>query len=266
MNTEELFINSKLPKPLPEEELQNLIKEAKNGSKEARDKWIIHNIKLVMYELTTKFQNVDYDKKELVSIGILGLIKAIDTYDLSKGVKFSSYATRCIDNEILMFLRKLKKSNNVDSLDKVVFHDKNGHNFKLEDYLSDDRDWLEEKETLILNIEIYKLIRESIKNLPDRNREIIMLYFGFYNDQIYTQEQIAAKMNISRPHVSRLITRIVKQIGKTLESKGLIELHSNPNEKPKKDKNESKVMEMSKTADEVANGRILSLKNPSSQK
>ena len=136
MNTDELFIEGhKLPQPLSKEEVYKLIQEANEGSKEARDKLVTHNIRFVLYEVTNKFQKVDYDKKDLVSIGNLGLIKAINTYDLSKGFEFATYATRCIDNEILMFLRKLKKEQAVDSIDRVIFQDKDGSEMKLGDKL-----------------------------------------------------------------------------------------------------------------------------------
>lgn len=221
MNTNELFIDGyKLPKPLITDELITLFSQTKNGSKEARDKLIIHNIRLVLYEVKHKFKNVNYDKKDLVSIGNLGLVKAIETYDISKEIKFTTYAVTCIDNEILMFLRKLKKDDNVYSLNKV-FHNKDGDEFKLEDYISDDRDFTEEIEIA----ENYKIIREIVKVLPDRDREIILLYFGFYNNRIYTQSEIADKMGLS--YVSRLIIKIINRISETLESKGIIELHSN---------------------------------------
>lgn len=232
MNTDELFVDAhKLPKPLSEEELHRLLQHAKEGSKEARDKLITQNIKLVLYEVTSKFKNVVYDKKDLVSIGNVGLVKAIDTYEASKGIKFSTYAIRCIDNEILMFLRKLKRYNNVDSLDRVVFHNKHGDGTKLEDQITDDTDLVEDNET----IETHKIIREVVKNLPERDREIIMLRFGFYNDRIYKYREIAEKMNITRSYVQKLIDRTVKKIGKILESEGVIELHSNARKEKKEE-------------------------------
>lgn len=223
MNTDELFVDGhKLPQPLSKEEVYKLIQEANEGSKEARDKLITHNIRLVLYEVTHKFQNVNYDKKDLVSIGNIGLLKAINTYDLSKGFEFAAYAVRCIDNEILMLLRKLKKDQSNDSLDRVIFHDKDGSKMKLEDKLSDDSDLVEDLE----NEETHRIIREVVKKLPNRDKEIIMLHFGFYDDKTYTQREIADKFNISQAYISRLITKIVKKVGKILESKGVIELHS----------------------------------------
>ena len=106
MNTDELFVDShELPWPLSKEETYKLIQEANEGSKEARDKLVTYNIRLVIYEVIHKFKNVDYDKKDLVSIGNIGLLKAINTYDLSKGFEFSTYAIKCINNEIVTFLK-----------------------------------------------------------------------------------------------------------------------------------------------------------------
>ncbi len=229
MNTDELFIDAyNLPQPLTEEELSNLIKQSTSGSTEARNKLIEHNLRLVLYEVTTKFKNINYDKKDLVSIGTLGLVKAIDTYDISKGYKFSSYAIKFIDNEILMFFRKLKRIGNVDSLDRVVLQDKNGNGATLQDQLSDNKDFVEDS----VNAETYRIIRELVDKLADRDREIIMLYFGFYNNQTYTEQEIADKMNITKQYVSKLIKKNIQKISNILEFKGLIELrHSNSLEK-----------------------------------
>lgn len=228
MNTDEFFRDGhKLPRPLAKAELHQLFKEASEGSQEARNKLIIHNIRLVLYEVTHKFKNVDYDKKDLVSIGNFGLIKAIHTYDISKGFSFSAYATRCIDNEILIFLKKLKKDQNVDSLNKTVFLDKDGRELELEDQLSDNSDFVED----YIVSETHEIIRELVEQLPDRDKEIIMLYYGFYNDRVYTQQQIADKFHLSRSYVSRLITKNTEKLSKQLEAIGVIELHGKQKEK-----------------------------------
>lgn len=230
MNNYELFIDGyRLPQPLIKDELDKLIKEACSGSKEARDKLIIHNIRLVLHEVTNRFRNIDYDKKDLVSIGSIGLVKAVNTYDITKEVKFATYAVRCIDNEILMFLRKVKHDKNIDSIDKVLFYGKDGSELKLEDILSDDSDLVIDHE----NSETYKIIRQLINQLPDRDKEIIMLHFGFYNDRIYTQKEIADKIHISQSQVSRLIVEIVNKLGKQLESVGVTELPVKPKVKLK---------------------------------
>jgi len=235
MNNDELFIEDKLPLPLSKEEVSKLFQETNEGSKEARDKLIIHNIRLVLYLVTSKFKNVNYDKKDLVSIGNIGLIKAIDSYDLSKGFEFTTYASRCINNEILGFLKKLKKDQSIDSIDSVMFYNKDGQEMKLEDKLSDDNDLVED----YVNEETHKIIREVVKELPNnRDKEIIMLYFGFYDDKTYTQKEIADKFNICRAYVSRIVKKVVKKVGKILESKEVIELHSKQKKVKKKEPQE----------------------------
>lgn len=109
MNTEELFLDVELPKALIKAQIYELLDKIKQGDEEAIKIMVEHNIRLVLHEVTGRFKSVAYDKKDLVSIGNLGLIKAVETFDKSKNVEFSSYAIRCIDNEILMFLRNLKK-------------------------------------------------------------------------------------------------------------------------------------------------------------
>lgn len=109
MNNYELFIDGyRLPQPLIKDELDKLIKEACSGSKEARDKLIIHNIRLVLHEVTNRFRNIDYDKKDLVSIGSIGLVKAVNTYDKTKEVKFATYAVRCIEKYNFNVFKKSK--------------------------------------------------------------------------------------------------------------------------------------------------------------
>ena len=176
MNTDELFIDGhKLPKLLSKQEVYELLEKIKQGDELAREKLVEHNIRLVLYEVTGRFKSVEYDKKDLVSIGNVGLMKAITTFDTSKKFEFATYAIRCIDNEILMFLRKLKKNQNVDSLDRTINHDKDGNELKIEDTISDETDIVEE----YTDNETHQIIRQIVKDLPDRDREIIMLHFGF---------------------------------------------------------------------------------------
>ena len=147
MNTNELFIDAnKLPQPLPKSQVNELLDKVKHGDEDAIKMIIEHNIRLVLYQVNNKFKSVEYDKKDLVSIGNIGLIKAVTTFDKSKNVEFATYATRCIDNEILMFLRKLKKDQKVDSLDKTITHDKEGKELKIEDTISDENDIVEDYE------------------------------------------------------------------------------------------------------------------------
>ena len=220
MGYNDIFIEGyKLPKKLPKEEMYDLLAKVSQGDTDARQKLIEHNIRLVIFEVNGRFKTLEHDKSELVSIGILGLVKAVDTYDLSKKIEFSSYAIRCIDNEILMFIRKLKKEKNIDSLDRPIGGEGSDKKIKLEDTISSDVDI----ETSYEDEEDYAQVRRIVYSLPEREREIIMLSFGFYDGRVYKQREIADKLNISRSYASRLIAKIVKDIKKQLEELGIVE-------------------------------------------
>lgn len=220
MGYNDIFLEGyKIPKKLPKEEMYDLLSKVSHGDSDARQKLIEHNIRLVIYEVNGRFNTLEYDKSELVSIGILGLVKAVDTYDLSKKIEFSSYAIRCIDNEILMFIRKLNKEKGVDSLDRPIGGEGSDKKIKLEDTISSDVDI----ETSYEDEEDYAEVRRIVYSLPEREREIIMLAFGFYDGRVYKQREIADKLNISRSYISRLIAQIVKDIKKELEEVGIVE-------------------------------------------
>ena len=220
MGYNDIFIEGyKIPKKLPKEEMYDLLSKVSQGDTDARQKLIEHNIRLVIYEVNGRFNTLEHDKSELVSIGILGLVKAVDTYDLSKKIEFSSYAIRCIDNEILMFIRKLKKEKTIDSLDRPIGGEGSDKKIKLEDTISSDVDI----ETSYEDEEDYAEVRRIVYSLPEREREIIMLSFGFYDGRVYKQREIADKLNISRSYASRLIAKIVKDIKKQLEEVGIVE-------------------------------------------
>ena len=220
MGYNDIFIEGyKIPKKLPKEEMYDLLAKVSQGDTDARKKLIEHNIRLVIYEVNGRFNTLEHEKSELVSIGILGLVKAVDTYDLSKKIEFSSYAIRCIDNEILMFIRKLKKEKTIDSLDRPIGGEGSDKKIKLEDTISSDVDI----ETSYEDEEDYAEVRRIVYSLPEREREIIMLAFGFYDGRVYKQREIADKLNISRSYASRLIAQIVKDIKKQLEEVGIVE-------------------------------------------
>lgn len=211
----------RVPEALSKEEFEKLFEQARHGSQEAKDKLVTHNIRLVLYIVTKKFLNVDYDKKDLVSIGNIGLIKAVNTYEPLKEIKFSAYASRCVENEILMFIRKRnrKSETNVDSLEEISFQGKDGKNLKVEDKLSDGSDFTMDYE----NAQINEIIRQLVEGLPEKDREIIKLRFGFYDDKVYSQRQIAKKLHISQSLVSRIISKNVEILRKELEIKGIID-------------------------------------------
>ncbi len=205
-----------LPKSLSKEKTKKLLKAR---TKEDRNLLISHNIRLVIYEILNKFPTVDYDKKELVSIGIIGLINAIDTYDISRKIEFSNYAIKCIDNEILKFLRTLKKDKIVSSLEQVIYINDEGSELQIKDILLSGEDL----EKYFENKDTYRIIRNIIEKLPNRDKEIIKLYFGFYDNKQYSQPLIAHMYSISQAQVSRIIAKRLKQIKNILESKDIIE-------------------------------------------
>lgn len=221
LNYNEVFIDAhKLPNPLSKEESCKLLERIKQGDENAKAKFIEHNIRLVLYQVMGRFKNVQYDKNELVSIGIIGLINAVTTFDVSKNIRFSVYAIRCIDNEILQFLRKLKKEENIVSLSDVIYQGKDGDELKIEDTLSYDTDFIKEYTDNETNI----WIRKIVNDLPERERQIIMLYFGFYDNKCYKQLEIANMLSVTGSYVSRLIKRIIGQIRMKIEENGIIEL------------------------------------------
>lgn len=214
MNTDELFIEaSKLPKPLDKKTTKELFEKIASGDQEAKKTVINHNIRLVLYQVINRFKNVNYDKKDLVSIGVYGLIKAVEAFDASKQIEFATYATRCIDNEILMFLRKTKRYNVELSLNDILSEDKDGNELNFEDIIADDVNIVED----YIDNETYFIIRQIVNELGEREREIILLHFGFYNNKIYTEKEIAEKIGISQSYVSRLIKKTLKQLKEKID-------------------------------------------------
>lgn len=216
---EYFFSNSNLPGPLNKNETIKLLEQVQLGDKNAKDKLIVHNLRLVFSRVIKRFETVNSDKKDLVSIGIIGLIKAIDSYDLSKQTTLASFATTCIDNEILMHLRRIKKYQNVDSLDKSTLKDKEGNEKKIEDELHSD---IQIEDDYIAK-ETYQIIRNTINELPEKEKEMILMYFGF-NGNVSNQYEIATAFNLSQSYVSRRIKIILKKLKKMLEANGINEL------------------------------------------
>lgn len=201
-------------KPLSKKEMIDAFIKYQNGDKSARTYLISHNIRLVYY-LASKYKSTKYDIEELFSIGQIGLVRAVDTFDLSKEIHFATYASRCIVNEILMFLRRNKKYQNDVSLETPLSVDDKGNELSFQDFLSDpDTNIIENYE----KGETIEEIRNLVFSLPEREREAIYLYFGFYGDKRYTQKEIAEKLNISQSYVSRLIGRILKKLKKQMVS------------------------------------------------
>lgn len=175
------------------------------GDREAREKLILYNVKLVMYRINGKFNNFPFSKDELFSVGIIGLIKSVDTFNVEKGYNFSTYAIRCIDNEILMFTRKENKHLDLDSLDRTIAYGKDDTKLKVEDVILDDTINLEkdyEKKEQI------QFLHTLLEELSEEELNLLSLYF----ENRLTQEKIANQQHTSRSSVSKKIKMIVKKL------------------------------------------------------
>ena len=172
--------------------------------------------------INQNFSSVEYDQKDLFSTGVIGLINAVDTYEMTKGYAFSTYAAKCIKNEILTFLKESKNDRQIYSLNQVISKNENNDEVVLEDIVSDDNDLTEDYEQK----EIYKIIREILDQIPAKKRRILMMYLGFNSNRIYNKTEIAHMYGLSRNFVSKLITNTLKDIREELLTRGIIELPS----------------------------------------
>lgn len=192
--------NEAFPKPLSKREEEECLKAVSEGDLKARNKLIEHNLRLVAH-IIYKYYHCTNDSDDLVSIGTIGLIKAINTYNPEKNIKLSSYASRCIENEILMHFRNIKKSSLDVSLNESIDTDKDGTPLTLMDVMSVDDDILDKIDTKINLEKLYSYIDEV---LNDREKEILIYRFGLNDTEPLTQREIADKLNISRSYVSRI--------------------------------------------------------------
>lgn len=197
-----------LPPPLSkEEELQYLIL-AKKGDEAAKNKLIEHNLRLVVF-LAKKYENTGYDIEDLVSIGSIGLIKGINTYKIDKNIKLATYASRCIANEILMFLRKNKKRKTEISFEDALNYDAEGNELHLEDILGTDPDIITKE--LEGKMDRNDLSSE-INKLDPREKQIMMLRYGLNNTEEYTQKEVAEILGISQSYISRIEKKVIKRL------------------------------------------------------
>ena len=218
MSNNKIFLNL-LPISFSNEENEQYLLDYQNGNQNAKNELIEHNLRLVVNIIDKKFYNVDViDRNDLFSIGVIGLDKAIETFDMSKGYKFSTYAGRVIINEILMSLRKTKYIKNDISLESVVHEDKNGNGLTLENMIASD-DNLEES---YINEELKEGVRKSLEVLTEKERDIVEFYYGFKGN-LYNCRQIGEILGISRSYVSRIISKAQQKISNYLISQGLIE-------------------------------------------
>ena len=209
--TKEIFYvgsADKLPAPLSKEEEILYVSKSMEGDQEARAKLIEHNLRLVVF-LAKKYENTKVDLEDLVSIGTIGLIKGVNTYKLDKNIKLATYASRCIDNEILMFLRKNKKRKSDISFEDSLSYDSEGNELHLEDILGTDFDIV----TKGLEDETNKkLLYTEINKWNKRDKQIMVLRYGLFNNEEKTQKEVAELLGISQSYISRIEKKVIRRL------------------------------------------------------
>lgn len=202
------------PEPLTSEEEKLYLQQLKNGDDDARNILIERNLRLVAH-VVKKYSNTKVEQDDLISIGTIGLIKGINSFDVDKGSKLSTYVSRCIDNEILMYLRSTKKLNAEVYLNEPIGKDKDDNIVTLQEVLENDDRNIEDEVDLKIKIKkLYSKIREVLK---DRERTIIELRFGLDGHKPKTQIEIAHEMGISRSYVSRIETKAIGKLAKEIK-------------------------------------------------
>lgn len=210
-----LYINGSdtLPPPLTKEEEKEVFDLMDTDFDKAREALIVHNLRLVVY-IAKKFESTGIGLEDLISIGTIGLIKAVNTFSKEKNIKLATYASRCIENEILMFLRKSNQYKHEISIDEPLNVDWDGNELLLSDVLGTDND--------IVNVNIeneveHELLRELVSALPEREKKIMEMRFGLKNGKEMTQKEVADEIGISQSYISRLEKKIIKRLKKDLE-------------------------------------------------
>ena len=199
-----------LPPPLKGKEEQDTLVALEQGNEQAKQLLIERNLRLVVY-ISRRFENTGVDLEDLISIGTIGLIKAITTYRLDKNIKLATYASRCIENEILMHIRKIAGQKSEVSLDEPINMDYDGNELLLSDVLGTDEDVV--LRPLEDEVDI-RVLRQALCQLPDREREIVAMRFGLEGRKELTQKEVAQKLGISQSYISRLEKRIMLRLKK----------------------------------------------------
>ncbi len=202
-----------LPPPLSAEEEAVVYENIRRGLPGARDPLITHNLRLVVY-IAKKFESPGAGAEDLISIGTIGLIKAVNTFDPARSIKLATYASRCIENEILMFLRKSSQLKNEVSIDDPLHVDWDGNELLLSDILGSDSD--------AVNVSIEQedervLLLRAVGRLPARDKQIMELRFGLFRHKEHTQKEVADVLGISQSYISRLEKRIIKRLRREME-------------------------------------------------
>lgn len=201
-----------LPAPLRGREESEALEALEQGDESAKQRLIEHNLRLVVY-IARRFENTGVNLEDLISIGTIGLIKAISTYRREKNIKLATYASRCIENEILMHIRKIAGQKAEVSLDEPINMDYDGNELLLSDILGTDEDMI--MRPLEDDVDL-QLLRQALRELPDREREIVQMRFGLDGYQELTQKEVAEKMGISQSYISRLEKRIMQRLRKEI--------------------------------------------------
>ena len=199
------------PNPLTPSEEKQYIQQYTEGDLHAKHILIEHNLRLVAH-VVKKYQYLDEDPEDLISIGTIGLIKAVVTFNADKGNRLAAYASKCIENEILMYLRSKKKSNKEVSLYEPIGTDREGNEIKLYDIIETDEEDVSEK--IYLRENIQKLYEKVESELSDRERLVLKMRYGLYSGEEYTQREFARQLGISRSYVSRIEKSAVEKLRK----------------------------------------------------
>lgn len=201
-----------LPPPLKGEEEQRALRGLEEGNEDAKQLLIERNLRLVVF-IARRFENTGINLEDMISIGTIGLIKAVDTYRSDRNIKLATYASRCIENEILMHIRKISNQKTEVSLDEPINTDYDGNELLLSDILGTEEDIIlrpmEDAVDLLL-------LRQAVKELPPREREIVQMRFGLEGHKELTQKEVAQKMGISQSYISRLEKRIMLKLRKEI--------------------------------------------------
>ena len=210
INDEIFFVGAtdKLAPPLDKDEEYDLARRSALGDMDARNKLIEHNLRLVVF-LAKKYEGTGENLEDLVSIGSIGLIKGINTYKVDKNIKLATYVSRCISNEILMFLRKNKRRNLEVSLEDTLNYDNEGNTLNLEDVVGTDSELVED--TYIKKLDQHYLEAE-LNKLNDREKLIMTLRYGLNKSDEYTQKEVASMLGISQSYISRIEKKVISKI------------------------------------------------------
>lgn len=209
-----ISMGENLKSPLEGEEEMNMLKRLEEGDQQAKNILIEHNLRLVVF-ISKKFLTTGHSLDDLVSIGSIGLIKAINSFKLDKNIKLATYASRCIENEILMFLRKTNKKKHEISLDESLKKDSDGSEFMLSDVITGN-----DSDSLLAKIEqsfTEEILYNCINNLNKREKEIMLMRFGLAGQEECTQKDVADRLDISQSYISRLEKKIMSKLKSQIE-------------------------------------------------